>query len=313
MDLTPKLTDIEELELIEYSIRKLISLRHNKGFVIEDDKIICELCGNFSIIENFISLTFRTDIINCKHCFAKFLSKSVVQMLEIDEEGYLAHIKTYTTERDKKNISDTRRYIAGMARLHREEIFYKNKWNGKEITDHKKLLERGHERKKITRIRHETSALKNSIELPINTGFEFYQNKLMKNFDTVIETFNNTEKKYMNRYIDKDPLKIYPHFVEFKTILMEKIPKYPGITERINFVEERITKFEYDEMLHANYLYLYNNEEMINTLGESINVVSKIWSFYCSLLVNPKPEYYLQYFRDIILVDLGTIKKLLDC
>ena len=312
MDLSPKLSDTEEIELIEYSVRKLINLRHNKGYIIENEKIVCELCGNYSIIEDYVNLLFRTDIVNCKHCNSKFSSKFVIQELEIDEENYLKHIYEFIIERDKRNITATRRYVAGMERLDKEYMHYSRKWDNHDIISSDKITERAQDKRKISRIKSETSILKSSIELPVNTGFDYYKSRLMKSFDNVIEIFNNTEKKYKNRYALKDPLKIYTHFIEFKLILMEKIPKYPGLNIRIRLVEDSITKSEYDELLRTNYLYIYNNEQMINTLGESINVVSKIWNFYCTLLDKPNQEHYLKYFRDMIWVDLETIKGLLS-
>lgn len=311
-DLSPILSDIEEIELIEYLIRKLINLRNYKGYIVENEKIICDLCGNHSIIENYVGILFRTDTINCKHCNAKFLSKSVIQELNIDEEDYLRHIKVFIIERDKKNITLTRRYMANHKRLEKEHIYYSNKWDHLSITSSEKILERSRDKQKISRLKTELTLLKNSIELPVNTGFDYFQNKLMKSFDIVIETFNNTEKKYKNRYVIRDPLKIYVHFIEFKVLFMEKIPKYPGLNSRINLIERNITEYEYNMLIHVNYLYIYNNESVINTLKESISVVSKIWNFYCTLLDKPNQDHYLKYFRNMILVDLGTIKKLLD-
>lgn len=93
--------------------------------------------------------------------------------------------------------------------------------------------------------------------------------------------------------------------------MREKIPKCLSLDLRIDLIENKISKEDYDDLLYETYLFMYNNEETINIIRESILVIIHILGYYCVLLDSIERIPFIIYYKNLILIDLETIKSLI--
>ena len=306
---------MEFIEIIEKEIRNLIAMKSKKSYSIVEDKIICNTCNNGSKISTFINLMFKLDITFCDYCKVKYDTKSVIRDLNVNEEEYLAHVRKYIISSDLKNIASARRYMANKRRLEIEEQKYVKKWFGKSLSSGmyfvKQIKERDGDKKRVARLKLDLSSLKNIIETPVNSSLDLYKKGVIRSLEITTSLLNIAQQRYIDNYITKDPCNILTNFQVFNSILREKIPKCLSLDLRIDLIENKISKEDYDDLLYETYLFMYNNEETINIIRESILVIIHILGYYCVLLDSIERIPFIIYYKNLILIDLETIKSLI--
>lgn len=306
---------MEFIEIIEKEIRNLIIMKSKKSYNIINDTIVCNICNNSSKISNFINLMFKLDITFCEYCKVKYITKNIIQDLHVNENEYLEHIKKYIISSDLKNIASTRRYMSNKRRFESEKQKYLKKWIGKTFSHGiyfaKQTKEKASDKKRVARLKIDLASLKNMIETPVNSSFDLYKKGVIRSLEITTSLLNIAQQNYIDNYKSKDPCDILSNFQVFNTILREKTPKCLSLDLRIDLIEHRISKEDYDNLLYETYLFMYNNEEIINIIRESILVVIHVLGYYCNTLDSIERMSFITYYRNLALIDLETIKHLI--